>query len=350
MSAIVIAQPSSATPRPEMTGIALASPRASANARIAASAARTCPAAASWVTTCRMAWPSPGCCTSCATETLLGGELLRDPREHARPILDLEPEVEGRGELTGRKLLEVAPDRIVLEEAGAGRPDDGDHVGDDGGGRLDASCAGALERDLADRVALQHDGIEGALDRGERVMAVDESRADPHVDAVADEARAADQLHVHVERPGGRDVVESDVLDALHGDPLERDARAEGDRGEDRRLRRGVEPGDVLGRVGLGEAEPLRLGEGVPVRAALLHRREDEVRRPVDDAEHPVHVRDDERLAQHLDHGDRGTDGRLEAELHAARRGCLEQLGAAAGDELLVGGHDGAPERSSSST
>ena len=101
--------------------------------------------------------------------------------------------------------------------------------------------------------------------------------------------------------------------------------------------------GDVLGRVGLGEAEPLRLGERVPVGAALLHRGEDEVRRPVDDSEHPVDVRDDERLAQHLDHGDRGAHRRLEAELHAARRGCLEQLGAVAGDELLVGGRDGAP-------
>ena len=152
----------------------------------------------------------------------------------------------------------------------------------------------------------------------------------------------ADQLHVHVERPRGGDVVERDALDALDLDPLERDARAEGDRGEDRGLRCGVEPADVLGRVGLGEAESLRLGEGVAVGAPLLHRREDEVRRPVDDPEHAVHVRDDERLAQHLDHRDRGADGCLEPELHAARGGGLEQLRAAAGDELLVRGDDGA--------
>ena len=116
--------------------------------------------------------------------------------------------------------------------------------------------------------------------------------------------------------------------------------RAEGDGGEDRRLRGGVEPADVLGRVGLGEAESLRLGEGVAVRATLLHRGEDEVRRSVDDPEHTVHVRDDERLAQHLDHRDRGADGRLEPQLHTTGGGRLEQLGAATRDELLVRGHD----------
>ena len=129
-------------------------------------------------------------------------------------------------------------------------------------------------------------------------------------------------------------------LDPLHLDPVERHARAERDGGQDRGLGGRVETRHVLGRIRLGKAEPLRLGEGVAVRASLLHRREDEVRRAVDDAEHAVHVRDDERLAQHLDHGDRGADGRLEAELDAARRGGLEQLGAAPGDELLVRGHD----------
>ena len=199
---------------------------------------------------------------------------------------------------------------------------------------------GPFERDLADRVALQHDGVERALDGGERVVAVDERRPDANVDAVADERRAPDQLHVHVERPRRRDVVERDALDPLDLDPVERHARAERDRREDRGLRRGVEAADVLRRIGLGEAEPLRLGERVAVGAAILHRREDEVRRPVDDAEHAVDVRDDERLAQHLDHRDRGAHGGLEAQLDAARCRGLEQLGAAPGDELLVRRHD----------
>ena len=51
-------------------------------------------------------------------------------------------------------------------------------------------------------------------------------------------------------------------------------------------------------------------------------------------------VRDDERLAQHLDHRDRRAHARLEPQLNARARGRVEQLGAALGDELLVGGHD----------
>ena len=52
-------------------------------------------------------------------------------------------------------------------------------------------------------------------------------------------------------------------------------------------------------------------------------------------------VRDDERLAEHLDHRDRRAHARLEAELDARRRGGGEELGAALGDELLVRGDDG---------
>ena len=41
---------------------------------------------------------------------------------------------------------------------------------------------GAFEHDLADRVPLQHHGVEGALDRRERMMPVDERGADADVD------------------------------------------------------------------------------------------------------------------------------------------------------------------------
>src|SRR5581483_4249731 len=86
---------------------------------------------------------------------------------------------------------QLAPRSVVLQEAGAHRPDHADHVGDDRRGRLDAAGAGALERDLADRVALQHDRVERALDGGERVMPVDQSRPDANVDLAVDEARRA---------------------------------------------------------------------------------------------------------------------------------------------------------------
>ena len=49
-----------------------------------------------------------------------------------------------------------------------------------------------------------------------------------------------------------------------------------------------------------------------------------------------MHVRDDERLAQHLDHRDRRADARLEAQLHARVRRGGEELRPAPRDELLV--------------
>src|SRR5436305_1027595 len=49
------------------------------------------------------------------------------------------------------------------------------------------------------------------------------------------------------------------------------------------------------------------------------------------------------RLAEHLDHRDRRADRRLETELGAPLGRGREQVGAAAGDELLVRGDDGLP-------
>ena len=45
----------------------------------------------------------------------------------------------------------------------------------------------------------------------------------------------------------------------------ELDARVEGDRREDRHLRGGVGAGDVVGRIGLGVAALLRVGERLVV-------------------------------------------------------------------------------------
>ena len=59
------------------------------------------------------------------------------------------------------------------------------------------------------------------------------------------------------------------VADALAGHVTGDDARAERDRRDDRGLRRGVEAVDVGGRVGLGVAELLRLGDA---RRANEHR------------------------------------------------------------------------------
>ena len=81
---------------------------------------------------------------------------------------------------------------------------------------------GPFERDLPNRVSLEHHGVERAFDGSQRMVAVDECRADTHVDPVADEARSPDQLDVHVERAGRGDVVERHALDSFDVDPVER--------------------------------------------------------------------------------------------------------------------------------
>ena len=77
-----------------------------------------------------------------------------------------------------------------------------------------ATGARAFERDLADRVALQHHGVEGAVDGRERMRAVDERGLHADVDGVVDERRHADEPHDHAELGGRRDVRGLDLLDA----------------------------------------------------------------------------------------------------------------------------------------
>src|SRR5262249_56240236 len=90
-----------------------------------------------------------------------------------------------------------------------------------------------------------------------------------------------DEAHRHLELARRAHVLLRDVLDPVELDVGEGRARAERDSGEDRHLRRGVGAVHVLGGVGLGEAEALRLRQCVRILRALLHLREDEIGRPV---------------------------------------------------------------------
>ena len=98
-------------------------------------------------------------------------------------------------------------------------------------------------------------------------------------------------------------------------DLVERDARAEGEAGQQGELVGGVEAADVEGRVGLGVALGLRLlqhvGEGAVL---LLHLREDVVAGAVEDAVDAADLVGGERLAQRLDDGDAAGDRGLEVE------------------------------------
>ena len=173
------------------------------------------------------------------------------------------------------------------------------------------------------------------------MVAIDQRRSDTDVEPAADDRCLPDQAHDHLELARRADVALRDLRDALVVDVGERHPRSERDRSENRHLGGSIRAPDVLGRIGFGVPEALCLRERVGVLEALLHPRKDEVRRPVDDAEHAAHIRDDERLAKHLDHGDRRADGRLEAKLDAGGRRRAEEIRATLGQQLLVGGDDG---------
>ena len=216
-----------------------------------------------------------------------------------------------------------------------------DHVAEHRAGGLDAARAGTAERDLGDRRRLDRDRVERAVDAGQRVVGVEERGMDVHRDAAVDPLRRADQLQRQAELLGVRDVVGGDALDALVADLVEPHRRAEGQPREDRHLRRRVLAGHVLGRVGLGVAQLLRLAQRLVVgRAGGGHLREDVVGRAVDDPVHALDVRGGERLRHHPDRRHHAGHRALEAQLHPAAAGGVEDLLAVLGEQLLVGGDD----------
>ena len=70
------------------------------------------------------------------------GEPLRHVGQDSGLVVDFEVHVERRAEVSGRHTLEGPPTRVVVQEAGAGRSDDADHVRDDSGGRLTTPAPG----------------------------------------------------------------------------------------------------------------------------------------------------------------------------------------------------------------
>jgi hypothetical protein len=129
--------------------------------------------------------------------------------------------------------------------------------------------------------------------------------------------------------------------DRVARDRVSVDGGAETQAAQDRQLVGGVATADVEAGVGLGVAQALGLGQGVGEGPAIAgHRREDEVRRAVDDA---VELGDPIRgqaLAQDPDDRHAAAHRGLVVDVHAVALGGGEHLGAMAGQEQLVGGDD----------
>src|SRR4051794_26276922 len=80
------------------------------------------------------------------------------------------------------------------------------------GGGLGPAGAGALGRDPGDRVAWEHDGVEGASAPRRRVVAVDERGVDPDTHPPVDGGGCPDEPHRHAHLAGRRDVLGLDAL------------------------------------------------------------------------------------------------------------------------------------------
>ena len=102
-----------------------------------------------------------------------------------------------------------------------------------------------------------------------------------------------------------------------------------------------VEAADVHGRIGLGIAEFLRIGEHLGERpAARLHLGEDIVAGAVEDTGDRLDLVADHRLAQHLYRRRAAHHRRLEQQRYVRRLGQCGELRTMLCDQRLVGGDD----------
>ena len=203
-------------------------------------------------------------CTIDSSEIAGVGHALRDRREGARPVVDRQADVVAALMRADRRLavgLEVR--RRAAESADAVAAGDvGDVAHHRGGGRV-AAGAGPDSiswptKSASTATALVTPSMR-AIGRGLR----HHRRVDALLDARLGAAGDAEQLDAVAELVGRLDVGLRDRRDALDIDRVGIDLGAEGDRGQERELVRGVVALDVEGRVGLGIAEPLGVGEAV---------------------------------------------------------------------------------------
>lgn len=224
---------------------------------------------------------------------------------------------------------------------------DRDDVAEDGRCRRVTTRALAVEHQLPRGVGVDEDRVERLAHAGQRVRSRDHRRVHAHrdprgavacVDLLADREQLDDTVHLAC----GCDVGSRDVGDPLAVHVLAGDPRVEGQRGQDRSLRRGIETLDVGRRVGLGVAQSLRLGDRVVEAGPRgVHLVEHVVGRAVDDADDLAHVVTGQGLAQRAQQRDRPGDGGLVVEVDLVLLGRGIQRRAVLGEQRLVGGDDG---------
>ena len=105
------------------------------------------------------------------------------------------------------------------------------HIAQDRAGGGQAARAAAAEHEVAGRVPVDEDRVEGVVDRCERMAEGEEHRVDPRLDPGGGAAGQGDQLDAAAHLLGIGDVLGRQARNALGVDVEEDDPRIEADRG-----------------------------------------------------------------------------------------------------------------------
>ena len=265
-----------------------------------------------------------------------------DLREHARLVLDADPQ---EVPLMGDGVADFRGWRVGFEHAGRSEGDRRpahhrvDDVGHDGRGGRHLPGAQTVEEHSTDRVADDADGVVGAAGLGQRRADLHQARCHPHRQPAVVSAGHGHETNPIAEFAGVFQEVEVEAIDAGPRDLGPRHPDSERQMGEYRQFLRGVGAVNVHRGVGFGES--LGLGElehlGV-VGTILLHPRQDEVARAVQDAADRVDAVGCEALADGGHNRNAAGHGRLEGDRTAPLAGQLEEFRAMLCQQCLVGG------------
>ncbi len=263
--------------------------------------------------------------------------------ENAGAVGDGHAHVVARAQVVDGSKRESAASRpaqwltVALREVVGGVED----VGDDGAGGGLRPGARALEEDAIQEVAFDLDGVEDAVDFGQRLVFGQQDGVDARLYGAVFLLADGEELDCVAHLAGVAEVLGAEVGDAFAIDLVGRDDGAEGEAGEDGDLVGGVDALHVVRGVGFGVAERLRAAQGIgEVAAFLAHGSQDVVRGAVDDGGDGSDVVGEEVALEGRDYGYAAADAGFVEDVDVVLAGGVEQLGAVLGHDLLVGGDD----------
>ncbi len=197
-----------------------------------------------------------------------------------------------------------------------------------------------MDGDLAREVRLEDDSIREAIDGEQGIERLETASAERGDDALAAPFDVDDGAHARADRRRGAGGVADRLVDRVALDVLRTDVGVHEDVREDRRLRRGVVPLEIVARIGLGDPQALRLAQRVGEARARGALREHVVAGARDDPTDRIDARERQRRAAQREDREAVGDRRLEAQEPIVFPSERLKLAIRARDGTLIGGHD----------